>query len=338
MLSIAFGSSSSTAVRGDDARLSDARAPLPGSSSYIQASPQSAQGASINISGDVTFGGALHGDGSQLTGVPALNAETVNFSGDVTAHTIAAPDVGAQRLTVYDDASIGGALTAGGAISAQDVYPAFRAGLVLDQYNQFGPLAISSFTWQPLTNGRSVMQFSQGDYLAFTDQSLFYEPNVGLSISAWVSTQAAFSVVDYYECGPYFLTLQLDDQGLPFAVYDRNSTRPYVRGTQPVTDGQWHHLAFTHDDKGLVDRLFVDGALVNENTAASATPPLAGPLDLPNGSWPVLVGASINCSKQLVYGAGMIDGLRVWKRALPLTEVQAGYQATRGLYPMLAVR
>ncbi|HEY6118342.1 MAG TPA: hypothetical protein VIV66_00200, partial [Pyrinomonadaceae bacterium] len=72
-------------VQTNDARLSDARPPTPGSSAYIQANPASAQtGASFNISGNGTAGGALSGNlinaGTQynLGGLPILSTPGTN--------------------------------------------------------------------------------------------------------------------------------------------------------------------------------------------------------------------------------------------------------------------
>lgn len=54
-----FGSISGTICQGNDARLSDARTPLPGSANYIQNQSASTQTGDFNISGNGTVGGTL---------------------------------------------------------------------------------------------------------------------------------------------------------------------------------------------------------------------------------------------------------------------------------------
>lgn len=63
-LALIFGAGPGTAAPGDDPRLADARAPLPGSGAYIQNQAAVAQSASFNISGDALCGGKV-GIGTQ---------------------------------------------------------------------------------------------------------------------------------------------------------------------------------------------------------------------------------------------------------------------------------
>lgn len=58
-LRVRYGSGPGTAVEGNDARLTDGRAPLPGSGSYIQNGGEAAQEASFSISGTGTTNGRL---------------------------------------------------------------------------------------------------------------------------------------------------------------------------------------------------------------------------------------------------------------------------------------
>ncbi len=100
-LAVDFGTGASQAVRGDDARLSDARAPLAGSSNYLQngVAPQLASfaitgsgtiGGALSVVGNLTVGGALVGDASQLTNVAHLSDSTVGFTGAVSAASLTA--------------------------------------------------------------------------------------------------------------------------------------------------------------------------------------------------------------------------------------------------------
>jgi hypothetical protein len=100
-LAVDFGTGASQAVRGDDARLSDARSPLPGSANYLQngVTPQAASfaitgsgviGGALSVAGNLAVGGALAGDGSLLTNVAHPGDSAVSFAGAVSAASLTA--------------------------------------------------------------------------------------------------------------------------------------------------------------------------------------------------------------------------------------------------------
>lgn len=109
-LSVVFGSSSTSAVAGNDARLSDARPPLANSAAYIQNAQTASvtpQAASISISGNATIqgdvtAGTLSGDGSGLT---ALNAGQLH--GAISVDNLPA----AAATKSYVDAQVAAATT-----------------------------------------------------------------------------------------------------------------------------------------------------------------------------------------------------------------------------------
>lgn len=96
---IVFGTTAGTACEGNDSRLSDARAPLPGSFSYIQ-NGTAPQPASFNVTGSGTFGGTLT--------APQLTAGDANFNGTVAAAQFAGSGAG---LTQLPGANITGAIS-----------------------------------------------------------------------------------------------------------------------------------------------------------------------------------------------------------------------------------
>ncbi len=105
-LSVIFGNDGSSAAVGNDPRLSDARAPLPDSNSYIQngSTPQDA-GFSITgsaaIGGDLSVGGTITGSGAGLTN---LSLPTDLVRNDVTAPAVQATYLvaGNGTLPSYD--------------------------------------------------------------------------------------------------------------------------------------------------------------------------------------------------------------------------------------------
>jgi hypothetical protein len=86
-LAVDFGTGASQAVRGDDARLSDARAPLPGSANYLQNDGVAPQQASFAITGSGAIGGALSVGGNLAVG------------GAVTAASFSGNGAGLSNLT-----------------------------------------------------------------------------------------------------------------------------------------------------------------------------------------------------------------------------------------------
>jgi len=77
VVSVQYGAGPGTVVEGSDARLSDARAPLPGSSSYIQNGTQ-AQDASLSVTGAATARSGLFVDATSDVATPAPLLRVVN--------------------------------------------------------------------------------------------------------------------------------------------------------------------------------------------------------------------------------------------------------------------
>lgn len=126
---VVFGTSAGTAAEGNDPRLSDARAPLPGSAAYIQNGTAS-QVASLSITGSGTFGSVtasgsvaaaqFSGSGAGLTSLPgaavtgtlpdaALSANVPRLNGNNTfsgVNTFPAPvNAGDAATKGYVDVS-----------------------------------------------------------------------------------------------------------------------------------------------------------------------------------------------------------------------------------------
>ena len=353
-LSVHFGAGG--AVADSDARLSDARAPLPGSNLYIQnagtaQSPginlagdaiingNSSIGGNVGVAGNVNVAGTLTGDGTHLSGVPSLSANSVVFTGAVSAATLSSTGaISGATLATTGGAMIGGNLGANSFAAVHDVIPGGRAGMVFDLYQGLGDLGISSLTWTTLSNSRVVMSFNgSGDYVAFpwADAPLFYDRGTGVTISAWFNTTTGGPLFSYYECGPDFLELvvgNLSGSGTVGAVYDNNSSRPYVSANVPVADGKWHLLTFTHDPTVPLDQLYVDGIAGGNNAGKAETGPLVS-LNQGYNGWPILIGGHQSCGHSLSYFGGQIDGLRAWQRTLSSGEVAALFTATKPLYP-----
>jgi hypothetical protein len=106
--SVVYGTGAGTAAVGNDARLSDARAPLGGSSLYLQNGPAQPQSASLSITGTATAAKFI-GDGSQLSSVNAASlggkAASAFVSTDASGNFSVGGYVGASSLLLTPAAS-----------------------------------------------------------------------------------------------------------------------------------------------------------------------------------------------------------------------------------------
>lgn len=89
-----------------------------------------------------------------------------------------------------------------------------------------------------------------------------------------------------------------------------------VNGTVTLNDGNWHHIAVTYDNSLSTNKykLYVDGNLDTQGDIGTATNTVA----LTN----MIIGRRINPSLGGFFN-GSIDEIRVWDKALTLTEIQA---------------
>jgi len=97
-----------------------------------------------------------------------------------------------------------------------------------------------------------------------------------------------------------------------------------------LNDGRWHHLALVNDGPRV--RLFVDGRLVRgEGFACGEGVTYLGKLTqtasgAPLGPPPLFIGATDDAhgsSKPNCLFEGLIDDVRIWRRALSLDEIRA---------------
>lgn len=89
-----------------------------------------------------------------------------------------------------------------------------------------------------------------------------------------------------------------------------------VNGTVTLNDGNWHHIAVTYDNSLSINKykLYVDGNLDTQGDISTAT----NTVSITN----MIIGRRINPSLGGFFN-GSIDEVRVWDKALTLTEIQA---------------
>ena len=149
-----------------------------------------------------------------------------------------------------------------------------RDGLVLQHnYN------LSSV--EPLSSGAAFFDEGNADYITMGDVAAFTDAD-GFSISFWVNfvtydgdtalvTKHA-NLSDLNNQGEFYI---YNDDGICrfIAVDDDNSASIGTRTGSVFTDGQWHHVACTHDGgtaaTGLL--IYVDGVLQAHNTTSTGS-------------------------------------------------------------------
>ncbi|WP_435522854.1 LamG domain-containing protein [Chryseobacterium indoltheticum] len=89
-----------------------------------------------------------------------------------------------------------------------------------------------------------------------------------------------------------------------------------INGTVTLSDGNWHHIAVTYDNSLSTNKykLYVDGNQIHKVTLVLLT----NTVSLTN----MIIGRRINPSFGGFFN-GSIDEVRVWDKALTLTEIQA---------------
>lgn len=180
----------------------------------------------------------------------------------------------------------------------------------------------------------SALRFDGNDFIRIPDSPNLESQN--LTVSAWVRADGSPGKWKYVmakgqsgDCftGSYGLYTG-DNEGLVFYVYDGSGTTagfhfsPDVEASQ-VWDNRWHHVAGTYDGQTL--RFFLDGNQIDNGTPSTA----AVFYDLPSGDTQVGSYVDNTCGLYLV---GDIDGVSVWNRALPVSDIASvlrGFSAGR---------
>ena len=102
--------------------------------------------------------------------------------------------------------------------------------------------------------------------------------------------------------------------------FSNSSTSYNIVSSTGLSLNAWHHIVATDD--GTTVRLYVNGAQVASGSSATST--TNSPMTLQIGAWP---GASSS-----VFFKGQIPSVKIYTRALGLTEVQQNFNTHRGRY------
>lgn len=176
---------------------------------------------------------------------------------------------------------------------------------------------IDGAAWAPAPEGKygSALSFNGVNDLVVVDASSSSTLNVGSAITeeAWVyptMTQSSWSTILHRQTDAFYLHASSPAGAMrPAGGAIFNGTESYVASTQPIPLNTWTHLAFTYD--GTTIRLYANGILIISKPETGVIQPNANPLRM-GGNYP--------------YGQffqGLIDEVRIYNRALSVSEIQA---------------
>lgn len=189
-------------------------------------------------------------------------------------------------------------------------------GLVLEVANYTN--VISPVTEKSL--GKALQFDGANDYAIVQDNAIW---NTGgqITVEAWVKLTGACSgdAIAVHDLSQFKWMLYCTSNALYFYVRATNGNTYFAGPSANLNDGKWHHLAGTFDRTLGANRvkLYVDGALSNQAAGIN--------LDVLAGDEGIYVGSYYlaNPNGGLV---GLIDELRVYKRAITAAEATQHYQ------------
>ncbi len=159
-----------------------------------------------------------------------------------------------------------------------------------------------------------VLDNSQGDAFAFGG-------TVPFSLAAWVYPQRADGVIigkyNHGVEGAYYLGISNDGR-----IQFHREVRPYdIASPNALPFARWSHVAATYD--GATMRIYVNGALVGSMSSSG------GMDSAPNTS--ITIGAYYEQGSFTRFFSGMLDDVRIYRRALGSDEVLALYRSAPAL-------
>jgi CotH kinase protein/Concanavalin A-like lectin/glucanases superfamily/Lamin Tail Domain/Bacterial Ig domain/Immunoglobulin domain len=172
----------------------------------------------------------------------------------------------------------------------------------------------------PLPLGSAIRL--DGNPGTYVDLGLFH-PGNSMTVEAWAWLDPQARAGSYHALvarwdGSYELDIATDDRA-NLVVRNQANTFGLVASPQPLTRGQWYHLAGIYDNGTM--QLYVNGAL-------AASVPLAGTLQ-DGGPTPdrVLIGGTRDGSSSSFNWKGWIDEVAIYNHALASDRLLAHYQA-----------
>jgi hypothetical protein len=134
-----------------------------------------------------------------------------------------------------------------------------------------------------------------------------------ITVSAWMKTSTnGVLVSNRYDNGSYGTWYTLSSSNLELGD-NTNGGYKYVTFNTPTLNSAWHHIVYTKD--GTNHAIYVDGSLDQQFTSNA---------DI-SKSVPLYIGKKYNKTYDIFWFNGIIDDVRIYNRALSVTEVALLY-------------
>lgn len=153
---------------------------------------------------------------------------------------------------------------------------------------------------------------------------LNFGPTDSISIEAWVkpdqfmSTPMVIVMLTYACTSEYIATSVGSDGRVNFGFRDNVGLYVNTYSTGSIRDGQWHHIVGVRDVATHTGNLYIDGALIDtQQDPTTGTFTITNPADG--------IGAEPVPCPNKYYWKGDMDEVKIYRRALSSSEVQASY-------------
>ena len=173
--------------------------------------------------------------------------------------------------------------------------------------------------WRPKGGvvGGALELSGDGQYVAVAEKTAF-DLNDRMTVAAWIKVNKfdrKYQTIVAKGDTSWRIARDKDRDCVQFA-FNTIPNEQLIKGTIPVNDGKWHHVAGVYDGKKMY--LYVDGRL--DGSAATTA-------NIPTSTDPVYIGENSQAKGR--FWNGLIDDVRIYDRALTAEEI-ATLAATRG--------
>ena len=165
--------------------------------------------------------------------------------------------------------------------------------------------------WQPKGGGAGgALELSgNGQYVVIAEQKAF-DLNERMTVAAWIYVtkfDKKWQTIVAKGDTSWRMARDKDRDCVQFA-FNAIPKEQLIKGTIPVNDGKWHHVAGVYDGKKMY--LYVDGKL--DGSTATTT-------NIPTSTEPVCIGENSQAKGR--FWNGLIEDVRIYDRALTTEEI-----------------
>ncbi|MEI2646886.1 MAG: PKD domain-containing protein [Candidatus Competibacter sp.] len=247
------------------------------------------------------------GDGT--TSTSANPTHTYSKTGTYTVSLTATGPAGSNSKTQTSYITVAGAGTKTGGLVAAYNFEEASGTTALDTSGQGNQGTISGSTRIAGKYGKAL-SFDGVDDLVTVNDSASLDLTTGMTLEAWVypSTNEGWKPVIVKEIDSLYYLYASTAFGNAPAMGAKIGSYPLLYGDTALPGNGWTHLAATYD--GTAERLYLNGTLVAQRSVSGTMEISANPLR---------IGGSSHWGE---YFSGRIDDVRIYNRALTLSEIQ----------------